>query len=109
MKSFIMCKLPLVLLGLGAALVLAPACKAQSEVSPDHFDGSDTWEVAAARSARTTKPQPQSGALQARNTKPASQSTLQMAVARDLSKPTPQEAVAIQDKRKTTPKPQNKQ
>lgn len=29
-----------------ATAFLAPRCKAQSEVSPDHFDGTDSWVVA---------------------------------------------------------------
>lgn len=46
MKSFIMWKMPILLGGLGVALLLSPACKAQSEIAPDHFDGTDSWGAA---------------------------------------------------------------
>jgi hypothetical protein len=35
------------LIGLAAGLILSPASKAQSEIAPDHFDGTDSWEAAA--------------------------------------------------------------
>jgi hypothetical protein len=44
MKSFAMLKFPMILVGLGAALVLSPACKAQ-EVSPDHFTDTGVQDV----------------------------------------------------------------
>ena len=47
MKHFILLRLTVLLLGLGGALVLTPACKAQSEISPDHFGGTDSWATAA--------------------------------------------------------------
>jgi hypothetical protein len=50
MKSFDSCKLPLVLLALGGVLVLAPGARAQSDVAPDHFDGTDSWASARPKS-----------------------------------------------------------
>ena len=47
MKRFILLKLSVLLLGIGGALVLTPSCKAQSEISPDHFDGTDSWAMSA--------------------------------------------------------------
>ena len=44
MKCFAMWKMPILLGSLGAVLLLSPAAKAQSEVAPDHFDGTDSWE-----------------------------------------------------------------
>jgi hypothetical protein len=44
MKPFGMLKLPMILVGLGAALVLSPALKAQ-EVSPDHFTDTGVQDV----------------------------------------------------------------
>ena len=35
----------LAIAGLAAGLILCPACKAQSEIAPDHFDGTDFWET----------------------------------------------------------------
>jgi hypothetical protein len=45
MKTFALLKFTLILGALAAALTLSPACKAQSEVNPDHFDGTDSWAV----------------------------------------------------------------
>ncbi len=57
MKPFSLLKLLAVLLGFGAILVLSPACKAQ-EVSPDRFDGSDSWVAAAQKPLPATKAKP---------------------------------------------------
>lgn len=40
-----------------ATAFLAPRCKAQSEVNPDHFDGTDSW-AAAASALHPPKPAP---------------------------------------------------
>ncbi len=108
MKPFVMLKIPMLLLGFGAALLLSPACKAQSEIAPDHFDGTDAWETAA------HKPVPQKAtrttvALQARNQKPDSRAALQLASERDFSKPARQNAVAVPDKRKAAARKPKKQ
>jgi hypothetical protein len=110
MKPFSLFKLPVLLLGFGAVLVLSPACKAQSEVNPDHFDGTDSWVAAALRPVPASKAK-QSLAqanLQAQNGKAASGPTVQLAVSRELSKPVRPEAVAIPDKRKTAPRKADK-
>lgn len=101
MKHYILLKLSLVLFGIGAALVLTPACKAQSEISPDHFDGTDSW----ATTARPAHPQPQKQSaakpsLQAKSQKAMQGSALQLAAAREVSKPVNREAVAADRKRK---------
>jgi hypothetical protein len=106
MKSFVMFKLPMLLCGLGAALILSPACKAQSEVAPDHFDGTDSWEVAYRASAPKSHQQ-KPMAVQAQAQKPSSAATLQLTAARNATNPAPQDAVAIQDKRKPARKPKN--
>jgi hypothetical protein len=48
MKPFCFCKLPMLLLTLGGGLLLVPQARAQSEIAPDHFDGTDSWAGAAA-------------------------------------------------------------
>jgi hypothetical protein len=58
MKPFSFLKIPVILVGLGTLLLFTPTCKAQSEVSPDHFDGTDSWEIAA----RTPVAENQAGA-----------------------------------------------
>src|ERR1700688_1677862 len=44
MKSFGMLKIPMILVGLGVAIFLSPACKAQ-EMSPDHFTDPGVQDV----------------------------------------------------------------
>jgi hypothetical protein len=59
-------KVPVILLGFGAALALSPACKAQAEVAPDNYDNAESL---AAR-----QPAPQNlAAAGAKQTPPASQ------------------------------------
>jgi hypothetical protein len=106
MKSFVMLRLPMLLCGLGAALILSPACKAQSEVAPDHFDGTDSWEVAY-QAAPPKSHQQKPAVEQARTQKPSSAATLQLTAVRDVTSPTPQDAVAIQGKHKPARKPKN--
>src|SRR5437899_7237625 len=100
-KPFSLLKLPVLLAGFGSLLLFSPACKAQSEVNPDHFDGTDTWEVAARKPVTAQgKAAQKSAALQAQRQKAGSGANVQLATVRDLSNPVPRTAVAIQDKRK---------
>jgi hypothetical protein len=103
MKSFSFLKLPVLLLGLGACVVFTPVCKAQAEVNPDHFDGTESWAVAAPRPVLVAKTNhlPSAAALQAKNEKTAGP-TLKLSSARDVQNPLGPEGVAIQDKRKAT-------
>jgi hypothetical protein len=55
MKPLVSFKMCVTLVGLAAGLVFSPACKAQSEIAPDHFDGTDSWEAAAHRRATQSK------------------------------------------------------
>ncbi len=107
MKLFSLLKIPTLALGFGALVFFAPNCKAQSEVSPDHFDGTDSWEIAARRPvAAKAKSTPATDSYQAQNN--GSVASLQLASARELSKSTPHNAVAVQDKRKLTPRKSDK-
>ncbi len=101
MKSFSLLRLPVLLAGFGALLLFSPACKAQSEVNPDHFDGTDTWEVAARKPVTAQgKVAQKSGALQAQSQKASASTNVQLAAVRGVSNSVPRTAVAIQDKRK---------
>lgn len=95
MKSFNMSKLPIILLGLGGALLLSPACKAQ-EVSPAIFTNSgveDVYPAAKQKPAATHSRKQQTG----------SAATTQLAAKRNSSK-APQPSVQIvAEKRKQTP------
>jgi hypothetical protein len=100
-KSISLLKIPVILLGFGAVLLVAPPCKAQSEVSPDHFDGTDPWEIAARTAVATkAKPAKTTGSYQAQNRKAGSGANLQLAAIHDGPKSMPRNAVALQDKRK---------
>jgi hypothetical protein len=100
-KRIILLRLSVVLFGIGAALVLTPACKAQSEISPDHFDGTDSWAVAA----RPVHPQPlkqtaEKPLAQAKSQKVAQGSAFQLAAAREVTKPVNRDASAADRNRK---------
>jgi hypothetical protein len=43
MKSFGIWHIPAMVVAFGAVLTMSPACKSQSEVAPDHFDGNESW------------------------------------------------------------------
>jgi len=101
MKSFSALKFWMPLLGLGAALALAPQSRAQAEVSPDHFDIGDSGAAPAATTAPAPKAkQASASSVQARNKKPSSHTTPQIASA-SLSESRQPDVLAIQDKRKT--------
>ena len=102
LKPFSLLKIPVLLLGFGALLFFSPNCKAQSEINPDHFDGTDTWEIAARKPVTSRiKPAPVLVSYQAKNKKAGSRSGLQLAAARHPLDLMSHDAVAIQDKRKT--------
>ena len=109
MKPFSLLKIPVLVAGFGALLFFAPACKAQSEVNPDHFDGTDPWETAA---RRLVSPKARlgstSGSYQAENKKAGSAASLQLAAAREVPKSAPRNAVAVRDKRKPVVRPSDK-
>jgi hypothetical protein len=101
MKSFSLLRLSVLSASLGALLFFTPTCKAQSEVNPDHFDGTDPWEVAARKPvAPNAKAAAERKSYQAQDKKAGSSASLKLAAVRDTSNPTRPSAVAIQDKRK---------
>ena len=91
----------MVLVGFGAMVIFAPSCKAQSEVSPDHFDGTDAWEVAARKPiAPKAKTATAPAVLQAKDRKPNASASMQLASVREKSEAMPGNKAAFQDKRK---------
>lgn len=103
MKSFGMWKIPVMLLGLGAAVILAPACKAP-EVSPDHFTGTgvDDMNQAGQQKAATPALEQTPTAPHARNHQTDAPRTRQLAATRDAALPAQPGTAAVQEKRKTT-------
>lgn len=106
MKSFGMLKLPMILAGVGAAMLFSPSCKAQ-EVSNDHFTDSGVQNVCESASGKqAAKPaQKSASAKVSANHKANSPVTLQ-ATAQRASVLSAQD---VADKRKATPKTSNKQ
>ena len=101
MKPFSLMKIPMVLVGFGALVIFAPSCKAQSEVSPDHFDGTDTWEVAARKPiAPKAKGVPALTVFQAMDKKASASGSLQLASVRENSGAIPGSTATLQDKKK---------
>jgi hypothetical protein len=109
MRFFSAAKIWMLLLGLGAALALAPQSRAQSEVAPDRFDGTDSWAAAAAAKVPAPKAkQLPFSSTQARNQKLSTHATPQLVSAKNVSESQRPDVLAIQDKRKTpTRKPNN--
>jgi hypothetical protein len=96
-KHFILLKLTVLLFGIAAALVLTPICKGQSEISPDHFDGTDSWAMAA----RPVHVQPVAKpTVQSKSQKETKGSAFQLAAVREVTKPVKREAVAVDRKPK---------
>lgn len=101
MKSFKMLNLPVMLLGVGAALILSPACKAQ-ESSPDHFTDTgvlDVYQPAAATPA-ATKARQTTPAVQAQTQHSGSTASMKDASTRKSSSTAQPNAVAVAEKRK---------
>lgn len=109
MKPFSLLKIAVSVVGFGALLVFAPACKAQSEVSPDHFDGTDPWEVAARRPVTAkTKTGAAPASYLAESKKAGSAASLQLAAAREVPSSALRNGVAVRDKRKPAVRPSDK-
>jgi hypothetical protein len=104
-----MLKLAVPLLGFGAVLLFTPSCRAQSEVSPDHFDGTDSWETAARPPARRATHAPAPKNLLVKTNASKASSTLQLASDRQRSAPQRQNGVAIQNKPKPAVRKTEKQ
>jgi hypothetical protein len=103
-KEFVSVKMSILFLGIGAALFLAPACKAQSEISPDHFDGTDAWAVSSQTPHPSTHKQTSAKSqLQGHSQTATKGSAFQLAAAREVSKPSHPAALAVDRKRKPTP------
>ena len=111
MKPFAALKFSAPLLGLGAFLLLAPAAHAQSEIAPDHFDGTDPWEIALAAKTRPTKTDKPfaDSALHGVNKKSNTHSgTPQLTPAKDASQSQRPELLAVERKRRpSSAKPNN--
>ncbi len=104
MKSFGMLKIPIILVGLGAALVLSPACQAQ-EVSPDHFTDTGVQDVYESAPSKVVAPKVQQKppATQVRTHLRHSPATLEPVAKRTPVSAAQPGAQAVADKRKPVP------
>lgn len=91
----------MLLLTLGGAILLVPQARAQSEIAPDHFDGTDSWAAATKVPATPAKSNTVISSLQARSTKPGSP-TLQPVAAHEAVAAPRSNALATK-KRKPAP------
>lgn len=107
MKPFNFYRLPMLLVTLGGALLLVPQARAQSEIAPDHFDGTDSW--AAAATAKVPASQAKSYAapviLPASSNKSAAPK-LETVAAHEITAPRRSQAIADK-KAKPATKPSN--
>src|ERR1700726_1861596 len=100
MKSLALFKISGILVGLAAVLVLTPASKAQSEIAPDHFDGTDSWEAAAHHKVAGSKSQQEPLATPANHHRLGSRASLQLTTKRQVATRSGQSTPAIADRRK---------
>jgi hypothetical protein len=103
MKPLSFCKLPMLLLALGGGLLLVPQARAQSEIAPDHFDGTDSWAAAAAAKvpASQNKSHAAPATLQARNNGSAAPK-LETVAAHEVTAPRRSNAIADKKRKPAT-------
>jgi len=96
-----MFRIAVLLLGVGGAVLLSPACKAQ-EVSPDHFTDTGVQDVyqPAEGKPKTPAAKQKSLALQARKPQVGAEATLQLASKRGAALPAQAGAQPVAEKRK---------
>jgi hypothetical protein len=104
MKSLGMLRISIIALGSVAAMSIAPRCSAQSEIAPDHFDGTDSWQTVAVAKVRAPKTNPaKAGAAGlVLNGNTSGHATLRGTAVRSVPNAQGQEAVARLDKRKAS-------
>jgi hypothetical protein len=104
MKSLGMLLISMIVLGFATAMFVAPQCRAQSEIDPDHFDGTDSWQAAALAKVHVPKTNRASAgaAGQALNGNTSGHATRRFAAARNLPNSQAREVVAVEDRRKAS-------
>jgi hypothetical protein len=102
MKPSALLRMTLGLAGLTAALALGPTSRAQADVAPDHFDGTDSWAAAAAALASKSKLNATASTTSTHSTKPVSAS-VQPVAARTVVNPRRSD----EKKRKSSPRASN--
>lgn len=106
MKSFTFYKLPIIVLFLGGAIALAPQSRAQSEIAPDHFDGTDFWAAASAKASAQKTNQHSAPVISQTGSNKSAVPALQPVAARSVTAPRRSDAI-LTKKRKPAPKSNN--
>jgi hypothetical protein len=104
MKSLGMLRISIIALGSAAAMFIAPQCRAQFEIDPDHFDGTDSWQTVAVAKVHVPKTNPaKAGAAgQVLKGNTSGHATLRATAVRNVPNAQGPEAVAVLDKRKAS-------
>ena len=104
MKSLGTLRISIIALGSAAVMSIAPRCSAQSEIDPDHFDGTDSWQAVAVAKVQAPKTNPaKAGAAgQVLNGNTSGHATLHATAVRNVPNAQGPEAVAVLDKRKAS-------
>src|ERR1700719_1930408 len=104
MRSFGMLRISMIVLGFAAAMFITPQCRAQFEIDPDHFDGTDSWQAATLAKVHVRKTNRASAGAggQALHGNTSGHTTLRSAATRNVSKAQGPEVVAVQNKRKAS-------
>ncbi len=104
MKSLGMLRISIIALGFAAAGLIAPQCRAQFEIDPDHFDGNDPWQTVAVAKVHVPKTNRASAGARghALNGKSSGHVTLRSAATRNVPNAQGPEVVAVQNKRKAS-------
>jgi len=104
MKSLGMLRISIIALGSAAAMFIAPQCRAQFEIAPDHFDDTDSWQTVAVAKVHVPKTNPAKTGVagQVLNGNTSGHATLRATALRNVPNAHGPEAVAVLDKRKAS-------
>ena len=98
MKSFAILRTTMVLAGVTGVLWLAPQCRAQAEINPDHFDGTDSWATPAKSKPGTAKQLPTEKPAATKSSR-SGNATVQPVAAREKSTARREQPVVVPRKR----------
>lgn len=103
MKSLGMLRISIIALGFAAAMSIAARCSAQSEIGPDHFDGTDSWQTVAVAKVHAPKTnQAKAGAAGQVLNGNTSHATRRAAAVRSVPNALGPESVVFLEKRKAS-------
>jgi hypothetical protein len=98
MKTSILLKMCVVFVGVGAGMLFAPTCRAQAEVSPDHFEGAVASTAPMTPAKIVTVQAKQNPTLAARSSQKV---TVQHSAKHESGSAAAASGAAVADKRRT--------